>query len=173
MKDERTNSMDSREGKTGGLGFLRDIARGYGRLLKSLGLAIVVITISFGLTAGISYPLWYLSIHHKRIYAIGMLCAFSLAFLAFVFGKLRASLRSGMSASELSRRALRHCVRILASILILLLAVPVFILFARGNSFAGILALIPYVLIAGAFFFKKRKSQRIFPPIPGKSADSP
>jgi hypothetical protein len=133
------------------------IAKGYAKLAKSIVLALAAIAVSLGLTAAVAYPLWYLSLNHRKLYALALLSVLALAAAFALAGRLRSSLRSGARASEIILRVLKGLGKVILTLLVVLLAVPIAVLFARGKTLYGALALVPYAAIAGTFFFRKRR----------------
>jgi len=126
----------------------RRVARGYARLLRSAGEALLILVGMTGIAFGVSYPVWWLAVNRRGLYTILVAggCLAAAAFLA-----VRRA-RAGRPAKPVTRDGQPRTVRILAR---LFLAAGVYgtgVLFTR-SPILGILAALFLFTVAGIWTF--------------------
>ena len=139
---------------------LKNIYKGYGKLIKKFFFFLFFIGLTFLLSLVIVLPMWYLASRQKTVYNLIILSLFLILFLTFIVLKLITAHRNNRTVKiSILKRLTRYTATIIFYIICIVLLYLIAILLAKGYIVYGIVSLFFYLI---AFGYLKYGKKRIF-----------
>jgi len=136
----------------------RRVLRGYVRALCNAAQLVILLGLIASVSLAISFPLWYLAVHFRRAYSIGVSVFFGLLVLSYAVYRLREQIRE--SGTFFGERLIRVLKGGAAAVLMISLLYGIIWLFARGLYLLALPGLCLYLLIVGVLRYGRKRAPR-------------